>query len=1076
MDSKRLCLALVLVGLSFGLALGQGDRATVVGTVTDSTGAVIPGAEVYMTQVATNQVHSSLSSDTGQYAISALPADVYEMRVTMPGFKTEVRSGLKMDVGQSYRIDIELSVGEVAEVVEVASTAPILKTETAEFGQVIDNKKIINIPLNQRDVFGVLGGLTPGVQPLRNVGGVTSGVAFNVRGMRRADNNATLDGSQMSETNGSLQFFANPDAIQEFEVKSGLYGAEYGIKPGGQFSAVTKSGTNELHGTIFWFHRNDNLDARNFFDTGPKNEFKRNQFGAVAGGPVMFPGLYDGRDQSWWFFAYSGERIRQFRSLTATVPTPAERGGTFSSTIMDPTTGEPFPNNTIPANRIAPQSKLLGDLWPTPNTDISRGFNYTSASNAPQERNEYIVRMDIKTGDDSRWFGRFLFNQRPITFVNVVDAFTVINGLDNWAQNVVNTRNFGPTVVNELGLHFYRRPYNPGFPPGGPDLANQLNFPNWPKRGVDLLGTPTTIVTGYPNIGSRGNRGPVPEGQWELKENVSWTKGNHYLKAGYHYRYHYVFFGLERRSILYFNTPSRYAGNALANFYLGYLTRAREGSEARLNHNFPGHYIYLQDSWKATPKLTLQLGLRYELRQGWEDKRGFSTNLKADCALRTENPIPDCYSPALLNQTLVFPETGRFEPQVNIFTWTKNGFQPRLGLSYRLTDKTVLRIGGGIYGNEPPGGMMYGAAALGNPRPNSGQRDFDADAVTPNLHISNPFDESILVGATGQQILPGGGYEDIMPQWYVPNFGLSIQHRAGENNMFEVGYEGSRSVHEMQVFEFNDAVPGEGAIQPRRPWSSMSRYHMLLANGDQTYHGFNFKWEKRPGQYGLTSLLAFSWGKSLDTTGGRLSVTADPRSVSRNLWADGFSYKNRGRGEGNIPVRLAWLKGWDLPFGPGRAYGSDGFFSQIFGGWSVYAITTLQKGHWYTVSTTDLLAVGSNASQRPDLLRDPNSGSRRPEEWFRTDAFAAPSPGRYGNAGRGIVEGPGTINVDFSLLRDFYLGEETRIQFRFEAFNLTNHTNLNSSWNTFNFNAGSFGAIGAALTGRQLQFGLKIYY
>ena len=1076
MDSKRLCLALVLVGLSFGLALGQGDRATVVGTISDSTGAVIPGAEVYMTQIATNQVHSSLSSDTGQYAISALQADVYELRVTMPGFKTEVRSGLKVDVGQTYRIDIELSVGEVAEVVEVASTAPILKTETAEFGQVIDNKKIINIPLNQRDVFGVLGGLTPGVQPLRNVGGVTSGVAFNVRGMRRADNNATLDGSQMSETNGSLQFFANPDAIQEFEVKSGLYGAEYGIKPGGQFSAVTKSGTNELHGTIFWFHRNDNLDARNFFDTGPKNEFKRNQFGAVAGGPVMFPGLYDGRDQSWWFFAYSGERIRQFRSLTATVPTPAERGGVFSSTIMDPMTGEPFPNNTIPANRIAPQSKLLGDLWPSPNTDIGRGFNYTSASNAPQERNEYIVRMDIKTGDDSRWFGRFLFNQRPITFVNVVDAFTVINGLDNWAQNVVNTRNFGTNVVNELGLHFYRRPYNPGFPPGGPDLANQLNFPNWPKRGVDLLGTPTTIVTGYPSIGSRGNRGPVPEGQWEVKENVSWTKGNHYLKAGYHYRYHYVFFGLERRSILYFNTPSRYAGNALANFYLGYLTRAREGSEARLNHNFPGHYFYLQDSWKATPRLTLQLGLRYELRQGWEDKRGFSTNLKADCALRTENPIPDCYDPPLLQQTLVFPETGRFEPQVNIFTWTKNGFQPRLGLSYRLTDKTVLRLGGGIYGNEPPGGMMYGAAALGNPRPNSGQRDFDADALTPNLHISNPFDESILVGATGAQILPGGGYEDIMPQWYVPNFGLSLQHRAGENNMFEIGYEGSRSVHEMQVFEFNDAVPGEGAIQPRRPWSSMSRYHMLLANGDQTYHGFNFKWEKRPGQYGLTSLLAFSWGKSLDTTGGRLGVTGDPRGVSRNLWANGFSTRNRGRGEGNIPVRLAWLKGWDLPFGPGRAYGSDGFFSQIFGGWSVYAITTLQKGHWYTVSTTDLLAVGSNASQRPDLLRDPNTGSRRPEEWFRTDAFAAPPPGRYGNASRGIVEGPGTINFDFSLLRDFYLGEETRIQFRFEAFNLTNHTNLNSSNNTFNFSAGSFGAIGAALTGRQLQFGLKIYY
>ena len=222
--------------------------------------------------------------------------------------------------------------------------------------------------------------------------------------------------------------------------------------------------------------------------------------------------------------------------------------------------------------------------------------------------------------------------------------------------------------------------------------------------------------------------------------------------------------------------------------------------------------------------------------------------------------------------------------------------------------------------------------------------------------------------------------------------------------------------------------------------------------------------------------MAFSWGKSLDTTGGRAGVVGDPRGVTRNLYASGFSTKNRGRGEGNIPVRLAWLKGWDIPFGPGRAHGGDGFFSQIFAGWSMYAITTLQKGQWYTVSTTDMLNVGSNASQRPELVGDANTGSRRADSWFRTSAFAAPHPGRYGSAGRGIVEGPGTINVDFSLLRDIHLGEETRIQFRFEAFNLTNTTNLNANNNTWNFNAGSFGTIGSALTGRQLQFGLKIYY
>jgi len=1079
MKMQRMFVFLLLVGLSFGVTLAQGDKAVVVGTITDTSGAVIPGAEVFMTRAATNDVFTALSSDTGDYAFRALVSGSYELKVTMPGFKTEVRTGLKLDLGQTYRIDAALSVGEVSEIVQVESTAPILKTETPELGQVIDNKKITALPLNQRDIFGALGSLTPGIQPTRSGLTLGGGVQFNVKGLRQSDNNGMLDGTQISETNGSLQFFINPDAVAEFEIKSGLYGAEYGIKPGGQFSAVTKSGTNDLHGTLFWLHRRDGLDARSFFQA-EKTAFKRHQFGAVAGAPIKIPGLFDGTDKAWWFVAWQAERISELATLTGTVPTADERAGKFSQTIMDPLTGQPFPNNTIPAGRFDPVSQKLAAFFPSANADPSRGFNYNAdRSTADKTRDEVVLKMDFKTGEDSHWSGRFLWSDRPITFVNAIEEFTVKNKLVNWAQNITNTRNFGSNVINEFGFHFFRRPYVPGEPPDHVGYGPTLGIPSWPIRGIDYDGVPVTSISGFLRVGSRGNRGPVPEGQWEVKDHVSWTKGSHFMKAGYHYRYHYVFFGLENRANFSF-APDRYTipeGAAssntysYANFMLGYLSSSRAGSEARLNHNFPSHYFYFQDSWKVSPKLTLQLGMRYELRKGWQDHRGFSTNLEPGCVeANAANPIPQCYSPALMTPlgSIQYPETGRFAADEDLFSWTRNGFQPRLGLSYRLADTTVLRVGAGIYGNEPPGGMMYSGAALGNHRENAGNQNFTADASFPTLLVSNPFDPSTQVAGTA---LPnGGGYEEKLPHWYVPNWGLSVQQRIGQNTTVEIGYEGTRSVHEMQIFEMNDAVPGSAPRIERRPYPTMNTYRVIYGNGDQTYNALNFKIEKRPGADGVTALLAYTWAKSLDTTGGRLSIVGDPRGISRNLRHN--TRLNRGRGEANIPGRAAFLFGYDIPWG----VGSNSTAGKIFGGWQMYSLTTLQKGQWYTVFDSDRLDVGSSVTQRPDLVGNVNAGQRTPESWINTKAFADPAPFMYGDAGRGIAEGPGVMNIDFSLLKNFIMGEDNRVELRLEAFNLTNHTNFLAANSTWSYTAGSFGSIGKSGKGRQMQIGLKFYF
>ena len=613
---RRAVFAALTASLAFASTLAQGHKVTVVGAVTDATGAVIAGVQVRLTRADTNDSFETQTNEKGHYAIPGLAVGRYQLEASKIGFKTERRSDLRLHLGQTYRYDLRLSVGEMVQVVDVPSITPLLKTETAELGQVIINKPITRLPLNGRNLFD-LGPVTPGIQRTRSaVSPILNLINYNVRGMRQSDNYAMLDGGQVSQTAGAVQFFVNPDAIEEFEVKSGLYGAEYGIKSGGQFNVITKSGTNRLHGTFHWFHRNDNLDARNFFDPGPRPEFKLNNFGAVAGGPIYLPQLFDGKDRAWWFLSYSGERVRQLQSLTGITPTAEQKSGQFAGPITDPATGASFPNHRIPQERFDPVAVKLMQFWPSPNADITRGFNYVSASNAARYKNEWIARIDLKTGENSRWSGRFLWSELPRILVNPIDSLTAVDPITNWSQNVTNTRSFGTRVLNEFGLHWYRRLEFAGDPPGGPEgFGPTLGLPGWPNRAVDIDGVPRTVVTGFLPLASRFIVGPIPDGQWEVKDKISWTRGSHLFTAGYHYRYHHLSLGTEARSSFTF-TNDRFTGNSFANFLLGHLTASSEGSEIRSNTHFPSHHFYFQDSWRASGRLTLNLGLRYELRLG----------------------------------------------------------------------------------------------------------------------------------------------------------------------------------------------------------------------------------------------------------------------------------------------------------------------------------------------------------------------------------------------------------------------------------------------------------------------------
>lgn len=1057
-------------------AVGQGDKAVVVGTVSDTSGAIVVNAQVELKRVSTNDQLSTQTTDTGDYAFRGLIPDFYELRVSASGFKTEVRSGLKFDVGGTYRIDIPLAVGQVSDVVEVNAVAPILKTESPELGQVLDNAKIMNLPLNNRDVFGGLAALTPGVMSTSTGGGLGSSLTFTVKGLRNSDNVGMIDGTLVSETNAAVEWNINPDAVQEFELKTGLYGAEYGTKPGGQFSVVTKSGTNELHGTVFDFLRNNHLDARNFFDPGPRPQFKRNQFGVNAGGPVYIPKLFNGKDKVFWFFAYDGQRVRRFQSLTGSVPTQDQKNGIFTQAIIDPLTGQPFPGNQIPQSRLSPQAQKFLQFWPAPNT-AGRGFNYTSSSPSPSDNDEIIARIDFKTSANSRWSGRFIYNNQPLLFANPLVVFTRTDNLSNWSQNITNTRTIKNNYVNEFGIHFYRRPYFPGSgrSQSPADFGKTLGIPNWPFNQVDSIGVPVVSITGFLTVGDGGSFGPVPEGNWQIKDNFTFTKGAHLIKAGYEYRRQYLIFGFLNRSSFGFSND-RYTNNSFANFLLGYLTSATAAGEDRLNFHINNHSWYFNDSWRVAPKFTVNIGLRYELRSGFIDKRGFLTNARIGCVLANPtNPVPQCYDPKPTILNPPFPLTGRYEAGKPLYTPTKTGFQPRVGLAYRMTPNTVIRTGFGLYGNEPAGGMIYSALGCGrNPRANAGGQSFTSSPSSPNLVFSDPFNTSALVPGAALPLL--GGFEDPAPQWYVENWGFSIERSLTPDTMIEVGYQGSHSVHEVLITEINDATPGPGNRQSRRPVPAAQSIQSLAGNGSSHYNALEVKFEKRAGRSGLSALSAFTWSKSIDYMGGRFrGFGGDPsasRFVTRNLPLS----LNRGPGESNIPGLLTIMVGYELPFGRGKPYQTDTVVGKILGGWSINQLTTLRKGLWFTAGDIDRLDVGSAAGQRPQLVGQPNlpAGQRTPARWFDTAAFAVPPPFTYGNAGRGILEGPSLVNTDFSLLRSFRLAEQRRIEFRFEAFNIFNHPNFVLPDN--NFASPTFGVIGSALESRDLQFGLKIYF
>jgi hypothetical protein len=1053
-------LALAILAFSLGLNTGsaQVGNATLVGRVEDPGGAVIAGAQVEARRISTNEIFRAITTGTGDYSIVNLPVDQYEIKAASSGFKTEIRGGVMLEVGATLRVNFRLQVGSLTESVEVNAQSPILQTESPEFGHVVQEAKIERLPLNTRDVLGTLGGLMPGVTPNRaNSQTSGNGDNFNVRGQRGSDNLVLIDGTMVSQGNAAVTFFESPEAVQEFEIKTGLYSAEYGVKPGGQFIMITKSGSNTPHGSLFELLRNNDLDARNFFDKISRPPYKRNQFGGVFGAPIYIPKLFHGKDKAWFFFSYAGERISQFQSLTGVVPTVAQRGGPFTTSIKDPSTGQPFPGNTIPAARINPIAQKLIGFYPDPNT-TGQGFNFTSPNSSSRTNNDQIVaKVDVNLSANDRWSARFLYDNSPVPRTSTIQTFYRVDPLSSWTQQITNTRTVRSKVVNVFSANFYRRPYYAGLQSSIKGYGNTLNIPGFPISQTDIDGVPSISVTGFLGLGDGTKSGPSITGNWEVRDNVSVNSGSHSFKFGYNWRRHIEAYAFIKRSSFAFQP--RYTGNAFADFLLGDAQSTIPGSEDLRGRTYQnGHYFYAEDSWKVSSRLTFDVGLRYEYRGPLIDQRGFAANFF---------PATNTFSPGLQPLQLQPWQTGRFYPNQPLISFNKRDFQPRIGLAYRLTDKTVIRSGFGIFGNEPVLGVTMNMGR--NPRPNVTTLTYLSDPTTPNLTLSNPFPSTISASAAAPTIT---AFQSPLPITQVYGWGFAVQRQLAANFALEVGYQGSHAAHDYIIYDANDATPGPGAIQSRRPYPLWQQIVLTGAAGDSHYNGLEIKLEKRFGGSGVSMIAAYTWAKTIDNMGGRLNDAGDPTNVSRNMTLK----NNRGEGEGN-PNRFVYSLGYELPFGKGKPLLSHGAAATIAGGWSFNSIVTFQTGAYVTaVIPSDIWNVGSTDTLRPNVLRDPNlpAAQRTPQHWFDTGAFAMPAQYQYGNAARSIVEAPGLINVDMSLHRTFQVTEKATLQFRFDAFNATNHTNF--AIPGLSYGTATFGVVGGSAESRDLQLGLKFRF
>ena len=1094
----------------------------ITGTVTDPSAAAVSGARITIVNTATSASRVIRTNEAGNYDLPALPPGIYDLKAEFSGFRTAELKGIELQVGEVDRLDIAMQLGSVTDTVEVSGAGVTLETENATIGTVIENKRIVDLPLNGRNPLQLVS-LTPGAtnngpassQGQQRMGGARNAFSLNVAGQRTSNNHYALDGVENTDPNfNTYLFLPSVDALQEFKVESGTYGAEYG-RGLSQVNMTTRSGTNEFHGVLFEFLRNSDFDAKNFFDPpGPIAPFKRNQFGGTVGGPVMVPKLLNGRDKLFFFFDYEGLRERKAQTAVFNMPPAQDRSGNFSASnvvIYDPSSRvidangrvisqSAFANNTIPASRVTQTAvTALKNWFPLPNSNNPNSYtaNYIDNEGRRNDNDQVTARGDYVMSSRSTFIGRFSRTHDTGYLPLTTPGLGYNNDVVAWQGLVGHTLVLGPDKVNEFRFSVARLA-----------AANQQPsaFKNDYVTALGIGGVPTNISQywGVPvfqfgggAISTVGECSDCPfvnhDTIFQWTDNFSWTHGKHTFRFGgdaRRMRYNQIGAVVARGRFTFNGTytadptlTSPPPQNTLADFLLGYMTTS-EGQSGAPIAAFRSYSLNVNvtDSWKVTPKLTLNYGLRYELEPPYTDKYDNIVNIAFNWNNSTiptyvragtgdfygGNPPPPFQLPPGIPFT-----RGMFGNRA--YQTSYKDIAPRFGMAYSVNPKTVLRAGGGIYYIREIGNAQFD---LVRNAPFSTRRSENAQSsLVPSLNWQVPFVQT----ATPSFILVNQ-YNQNTP--YVPQWSAGVQREITGNSSLEINYLGSSGVHLQRLMTYNTAIPGPPTnINNRRPAYPLygGTFQVMNDPSHSSYDALQIRFQQRL-SHGVTFLSSYSWSKSIDNGSGIRTVDGDSLTPSNdyNLQLD--------RGRSAFDFRHRWTTSflYALPVGRGRALGSgmNHVADALIGGWQTGGIVTLQSGFPFT------LYCGSGAIQNggdncyPDGLGGTSSlasDQRGPNRWFNVGNFVnrVNDPSlpqyRYGNNARNNIIGPPLVELDFSVSKNFRLTEKRGLEFRTEFFNIMNHPIFGQPNTTVG--TPSFGTItGTRVDSREIQFALKLNY
>ena len=1038
---KRAFLAVLVIvlvtTLCGGVAHAQVDRATLSGTVKDDQGGVLAGASVVATNAATNVATRVLTTSAGVYLIPDLQPGRYRIEAEAQGFQTGAQA-LVLQVGQRARLDFSLALGALTEAVTVEEVRQLLNTEQAALGTVIDQTAVAKLPLAIRNWDDLLA-LVPGVQGDRftEEGGGTSfgrtgGV--NVHGARSLQNNFLLDGVDNNSISTNVQELTTQvsrpsiDAIQEFKIVTSPYSAEYGRSPGAAISVTTKSGTNEFHGTIYEYYRNEGLDSNNFFSKRagqPKPSNDQNQFGANLGGPIR-------KDKAFFFVDFEGTRIKRGVTRVTRVPTADERAGRFSSTVRDPVTGQPFPGNLIPASRFDPTAAAILALVPLPNQPGAN--NFFRQPNVVDDADRVLARIDVKPSNRDSIFARYIYANRnrfiPGAFGGLVDG----TGTSAFGDQIIKsnglvlgwTRLFSSTIVNEFRFSWSQAKSDAVQEPFGqlPETSAQIRgVPADPVVAGGLTGITIDGFFGGPGLGRIGSPDFLPKfqrtSQYEFLNTLSWLRGNHALKFGINVlapmKNEYMDVPATRGSLRF---RGRFTGNSVADYLLGYVADAQISNVYVVDQRHWATSFFLHDDWKVTPQLSLNLGLRYDF---------ITPALEAQN--RQSNFVPAGGGQLVFARDGSLSERGLVKPD-------KNNFAPRLGIVYKLNDKTVLRGGYGIFYNLFDRIGSEDQIAL-NPPGLTNISLNTSSTTTPLFFLRGGFPEAFFLPlnldpAAGQlaRIRLRAVSEDA-PKSSIQQASIGFQRELLTNLVVSVDGVWSKGKNLAHLVNLNQPQNGNGPL----PFPQFGFIEWRSQRGRSTYKGIDFGVEKRFSD-GYSLGVAYTLSDSKDNTSEHLSTQGSnsfPQNASNlDAWYGPSDYDVRHRLAVNFVA--------ELPFGKGRKWASSGLGAAILGDWTLAGIWAARSGRPFTVNQGSN-NVGQNMTGLPNLVGDP-AGPQTIEEWFNKAAFQSVPSGTFGDEPRNVLRGPNWKSLDLTLSRRIGFGPRVSAVFRLDAFNVLNTTNF----------------------------------